>query len=912
MKKKILLLVITLLSTMTASANEAMADGIYYDLDVSAKTATVTSGYTKYTGSVTIPATVTLFSVTYSVTAIGDLAFLNCSDLTSINIPNSVTSIGRLAFGNCSGLTSVTIGNSVTSIGDRAFSGCSGLSTITIPNSVTSIGESAFYGCSTLSSITIPNSVTSIGTCAFYGCSGLTSVIIGNSVTSIEPSVFSNCSNLTSVTIGYNVASIKDGAFWGCSSLTSIELPYIVTSIGDYAFYNCSSLTSIEIPINVTSIGSSAFNGCSGLTSVTIPNSVTSIGDYAFIGCSSLTSVTIPNSVTSIGDRAFSGCSDLSTITIPNSVTSIGSSAFYGTAWYNNKPDGLVYAGLVAYKYKGTMPDNTNIIIEDGTTGIASYAFQNCYGLKSITIPNSVTSIGDYAFQDCYGLKSITIPNSVTSIGKSVFYGSSNLSIVVANGNTTYDSRNNCNAIIETATNTLVAGCGYTKIPNSVTSIGDYAFNGCVMSSITIPNSVTSIGNSAFQSCSSLSSITIPNSVTSIGSSAFYGTLWYNNKPNGLVYAGRIAYIYKGTMPKNTSITIEEGTLVIAPSVFSSCSGLTSITIPNSVTEIGKRAFEDCSGLTSVTIPNSVTSIGESAFSSCTSLTSIEIPNRVTSISKFAFDHCSKLNSVTIPSSVTSVGERAFSYCYNLKDVYCYAENVPITSSSAFQEVTLNSVKLYVLDSSKDDYNASAPWSGFGTIESLKANATLGTNGFTTFAYRYPLDLSNAKLPTGVKAYKASSISGTTVYFTEFDQTVPANTGILLEGPVSETVGILVAASGTDVASNEFHVNETGETFAAEPGYTYYALIKNSDPLTFGTFAPASVAMPSNKAYLMVAGGGNSARSMRTVFGSGITGLNETKSALDTTVKNGAYLEKGRIVIYKAGNKFNATGAQIK
>ena len=167
-------------------------------------------------------------------------------------------------------------------------------------------------------------------------------------------------------------------------------------------------------------------------------------------------------------------------------------------------------------------------------------------------------------------------------------------------------------------------------------------------------------------------------------------------------------------------------------------------------------------------------------------------------------------------------------------------------------------------------------------------------------------------MPTGVKAYKASSISGTTVYFTEFDQTVPANTGILLEGPASETVDILVAASGTDVASNEFNVNETGETFAAEPGYTYYALIKNSDPLTFGTFAPASVAMPSNKAYLMVAGGGNSARSMRTVFGSGITGLNETKSALDTTVKNGAYLEKGRIVIYKAGNKFNATGAQIK
>ena len=705
MKKKILLLVFTLLSTMTASAYDAQINGIYYNLDEYAKTATVVSGNTKYTGSVTIPATVTLSNVTYSVTSIGYYAFENCPDLTS-----------------------VTIGNSVTEIGAMAFYGCSSLNSITIPNSVISIGMYAFYGTAWYNNK--PDGLVYAGLVA-YKYKG-----------TMPENTF---------------ITIKEGTL----------------GIAEYAFESCSGLTWVSIPISVTEISSSAFEGCRSLTSLTIPSNVTSIGSRAFQGCSSLTSITIPNSVTSIGFYAFYGCSGLASIEIPNSLASIGYSAFYGTAWYNNQPDGLIYIGKVLYEYKGTMPFNTSITIEEGTLGIAGSAFSGRISLKSVTIPNSVTSIGESAFNGT-GLTSIIIPNSVTSIGQLTFFNCPDLtSIVVSNGNTTYDSRNNCNAIIKTATNTLVMGCKNTTIPNSVTSIGD----------------------------------------------AFYG-----------------------------------------------CSGLTSIEIPNSVTSIGSSAFSGCSGLTSIEIPNSVTSIGSSAFTDCS----------------------------------------------RLSRVYCYAENVPTTSSSAFQGVTLNSAKLYVLDSSKDDYSASAPWSSFGTIESLKANATLGTNGFTTFAYRYPLDLSNAKLPTGVKAYKASSISGTTVYFTEFDQTVPANTGILLEGPANETVGILVAASGTDVASNEFRVNETGETFAAEPGYTYYALIKNSDPLTFGTFAPASVAMPSNKAYLMVAGGGNSARSMRTVFGSSITGLNETKSALDTTVKNGAYLEKGRIVIYKAGNKFNATGAQIK
>ena len=321
-------------------------------------------------------------------------------------------------------------------------------------------------------------SVTSIGDDAFNRCSSLTSIKIPNSVTSIGQGAFVYCSSLTSVEIGNSVTSIGDYAFYYCSSLTSVIIGNSVTSIGVYAFVYCSSLTSIQIPNSVTSIGDYAFSNCSSLTSIQIPNSVTSIGEGAFYYCKSLTSVEIGNSVTSIGDYAFSNCSSLTSVIIGNSVTSIG----YG-------------------------------------------AFVYCSSLTSIQIPNSVTSIGEWALGYCSSLTSIEIGNSVTSIGNNAFaYCESLTNIVVDYDNAVYESRNGCNAIIETASNTLIAGCKNTIIPNGVTSIGDIAFNGCSsLTSIQIPNSVTSIGDYAFSNCSSLTGIEIPNSVTSIGDRAFYG-----------------------------------------------------------------------------------------------------------------------------------------------------------------------------------------------------------------------------------------------------------------------------------------------------------------------------------------------------------------------------------------------------
>ena len=325
-------------------------------------------------------------------------------------------------------------------------------------------------------------------------------------------------------------------------SVTYNGTTYQVTSIGNSAFNRCSGLTSVTIPNSVTSIGYSAFCYCLGLTSVTIPNSVTRIEEHAFGNCRELTSVTIGNSVTSIGEEAFDYCQGLTAVHYNGTI-----GQWCGITFCNGRSNPLVHAHHLYINNA----EVTSASIPNTITQIKPYTFYCCSGLTSVTIPNSVTSIGNYAFFGCSGLTSVTIPNSVTRIWNSAFFGCSGLtSLVVASGNTTYDSRNNCNAIIETYSNSLIYGCQTTTIPNSVISIGNSAFRSCLeLTSVTIPNSVTSIGYEAFWNCTHLTSITFLGSTPPQSGGAFDGVP--SNIP---VYipCGRLAY-YVSQIPYFTN-----------------------------------------------------------------------------------------------------------------------------------------------------------------------------------------------------------------------------------------------------------------------------------------------------------------------------------------------------------------------
>ena len=426
----------------------------------------------------------------------------------------------------------------------------------------------------------------------------------------------------------------------------------------------CGTDLNWEYDPSTTTLTITGYGSMSNYTSTSVPWK-----DYK----SDITSIVLPDGLTSIGNYAFCFCSLLTSITIPAGVTSIGENAFLG-----------------------------------------------CSGLISISIPSSVTSIGYQAFSDCTNLNLIDIPASVTGIGDNAFYGCSALTyITIDSNNTVFDSRNDCNAIIETSTNKLIVGCRNTVIPNSVTSIGNFAFFGrSGLNSISIPASVTSIGGSAFQNCS-LKSITIPSSVTSIGDYAFYNCTnlkevyvnWNTPPTPGTDAFKNLSFEATLHVPYGTSANYTgaswsgfanivemnptgqcgdnlfweynlAGTLTITGSgaMYDYATygtkpwhnwqnAITSVVLPDGLTNIGAGAFYGCQALTSINIPASVTTIGQSAFNSCYTLVSIDIPSSVQNIGASAFANCKALTSIIIPDGVTTIENTTFNSCWALNSI---------------------------------------------------------------------------------------------------------------------------------------------------------------------------------------------------------------------------------------------------
>ncbi len=538
--------------------------------------------------------------------------------------------------------------------------------------------------------------------------------------------------------------------------------------------------------------------------------------------------------VTTIDGSAFNNCSSVTTLTIPNTVISIESQALNGTTWYDNQPDGLVYAGKVAYFYKGEMPANSVIDIEDGTTGIADYAFiLGGNNLIGVNIPKSVKNIGTGAFAGCTNLTSLIIPDGVKSIKESTCI--------------------NCKSLIS------------VSIPESVTSIGRDAFQNCQsLLSITIPDGVTSIGNGAFKECQSLGTVVIPDGVTAINDNTFYNcsNLSSVTIPKSVTYIGfqsfifcnRLSSIYISDLSAWCKIDFIESSrissahrmylnnveikdLVIPNDItsikdfaFYNCTSLETISLPNSITSIGSRSFQNCSNLTSVVIPNSVQSIEEQAFNGCGSLVSLCLSENLKLIKRSTFSGCGSLKDIKIPASVEYVYQEAFAGCSGLKSVRCLAVNPPFLYENSFSNYQ---IPLYVVTGSRDSYLNQSPWNKFKIIIDgidTKFTLTYKVDDVVYKTVQYEYDESIIPEPAPTK--DGFSFSGWSV----IPETMPANDVTVTGKFTINKYKLTYQVDGEDYKTYEV---EYGSTITLEAAPT-------KEGYTFSGWSDIPEAMPAN------------------------------------------------------------------
>lgn len=639
-------------------------------------------------------------------------------NLRKIVMPASITQIGERTFQNNKILEEVWFPESVTSIGGGhpgrnayagAFYGCSSLTTIPSLVQIENIEEAAFAYCANITGEIDLSSSKTVKENAFYCCSGMSSVKFSSKLESVDAQAFAGCSALSDVYYDENSDVIFSRTSfsstpWNEKLPTENGIVYMgkvamaveqgtepreltfregtVSIAHDFLDGNTyEKIRTVNLPNSVKRIGNDAFyageyiyssNYGSNIEFINFPEGLIEVGSHAFAYNKRIQKLVLPNSVKYVGDRAFSVMEKLQSVEY--NVPCSGQSAFYDCDMLERVKIGsnVETIGKNMFSYCKKL---TKVEFEERNNSmplsIDEDAFSSCENITEIILPEGVDSIGKEAFKNCYGLTSVKVPSTLKSIEKSSFSGCENLQKIIIEDVAAW-----CN-------NTFHESLSFEKhlymndeeikdlvIPNTVTSIADYAFWKCTgLNSVTITNNVTSIGDNAFANCDSLISATIGSGVSSIGDNAFYR-----------------------------------------------CSSLTSIDIPNTVTSLGSSAFTYCRALASATIGDGVTSIGNNTFYWCTALSSVIIGNGVTSIGNEAFYECDALTSVTIGSGVTYIGERAFYYCRDLTDVYCYAENAPSTYSDTFILGYLKNATLHVPSASINVYKSTYPWRSFGSI----------------------------------------------------------------------------------------------------------------------------------------------------------------------------------------------------
>lgn len=733
------------------------------------------------------------------VTTIDDYAFSGCTSLEGIQIPSGVTTIDQYVFGGCTSLTEVMLPDTLININANAFKNCTSLESITIPETVDNISDTAFSGCTEslvlnveegsyaeeyakkqgIQTVTyafeanaeadfIYNELED-GSIEITGYTGEDTTITipkqidGKLVTSIGASAYFNNTMIKSIRIMDGVSKIDKNAFNTCTSLVRVKLPDSIEEIGDKGFYGCSNISSFNIPNNLKKIGVESFREVPFHKGLRLPDGMESIGEKAFEYCD-IPNVYIPASVSEIGAGAFmfSSCervnvaannlnysSELKTYSIGDDKYSLTS------ALYNKGKDVLIY-----YPNNGV---SDKIVIRDGVKRIDDYALNSPHlkNIQEIELPESVESIGVDAFQNCIGLKYVTVPKSVTSMSDTVFKDVPNVTMKVYKDSyaASYAEQNNIPCIyldveecehawdegtVTTKPTTSTTGvmtytctkCGETKtedIPmlQEEEDISDYTFlelsDGTYQvrtytgtdTEVVVPKTykgktVTSIGSNAFKENTKITSITLQEGMTTLSMNAFWGC------------------------SKLSSVTLPDGLLDIGDTAFYLCQALTEITIPDTVNSIGSSAFYGCYNIRTIHIPASVKYIGDWAlycgmeFESVTVdedspyfvsidgilyskdmttlyacpskavRTGYDIPYGVTTIKDMAFKYCRALQTVTVPRTVNKIGNGAFDNCDGLKTLRIPKEVTSIGSSvfEGCKNVTLEVYK----DSTAENY----------------------------------------------------------------------------------------------------------------------------------------------------------------------------------------------------------------
>lgn len=532
----------------------------------------------------------------------------NASSIIRVYITDGVTGIGDYAFADCKNLSTISDATSITSVGSHAFSGCNSLSAI--PSGITSVGDYAFEDCTRLTSANVYGSKLGVG--AFSGCTSLQKVSFNDKFSSIPKRAFFGCSSLTSIAFPDNLTTIETSAFQGCSSLGTVIFPSGVTSIGVDAFKNCSSLTGFTIPEGITSLEEGVLAGCSALESIVIHEGMTGLGKNAFANCSSLLRVILPNTLTTLGEGVFSGCSTLLSISFSDGITEIPDKAFSActSLAYIELPLNVKYIGTEAFS--GCTGLN-EISINEGLTEIRSNAFSNCISLKSCTLPSSISTIGDSVFSGCTALKSVKFIGYLSNWEK-VTVGDDNELLSTENIVTEYlDGDNLGGGIYWSVSNDgclIISGNGkmpdfelnntpWIKYKELITSIavdsnieyvGANAFASLIkITEVQLPDGITKISDGMFRDCTALESIAELENITHIGNSAFEGCVsllidnTYGLTLGDRAFAGCISF----------EKMVIAGAL-IGDEAFADCTNLKSIIIKNTVTEIGTKAFADC------------------------------------------------------------------------------------------------------------------------------------------------------------------------------------------------------------------------------------------------------------------------------------------------------------------------------